>query len=51
MKIFIDSADINEISELCETNLINGVTTNPSLINVNLKYKYIGGRTYAVSHK
>ena len=32
MKIFIDSADINEISELCETNLINGVTTNPSLI-------------------
>ena len=32
MKIFIDSADINEISELCETNLIDGVTTNPSLI-------------------
>lgn len=32
MKIFIDSADINEIRELCDTNLINGVTTNPSLI-------------------
>ena len=30
MKIFIDSADVNEIRELCETNLINGVTRNPS---------------------
>ena len=32
MKIFIDSADVSEIRELCDTNLINGVTTNPSLI-------------------
>ena len=32
MKIFIDSADINEIKSLNETGLIDGVTTNPSLI-------------------
>ena len=32
MKFFIDSADIAEIMELAETGLIDGVTTNPSLI-------------------
>ncbi len=32
MKFFIDSADIAEIIELNETGLIDGVTTNPSLI-------------------
>ena len=32
MKIFIDSADIREIEELSGTGLIDGVTTNPSLI-------------------
>jgi transaldolase len=32
MKFFIDSADINEIAEINETGLIDGVTTNPSLI-------------------
>ena len=32
MKIFIDSADINEINSLNDTGLIDGVTTNPSLI-------------------
>ncbi len=32
MKFFIDSADIAEIIELAETGLIDGVTTNPSLI-------------------
>ena len=32
MKIFLDSADIDEIKELCKTNFIDGVTTNPSLI-------------------
>ena len=32
MKFFIDSADIAEIIELTETGLIDGVTTNPSLI-------------------
>ncbi len=32
MKFFVDSADINEISELMGTGLIDGVTTNPSLI-------------------
>ena len=32
MKFFIDSADINEIRDLAATGLVDGVTTNPSLI-------------------
>ncbi len=32
MKIFIDSADLEEIRELIKNDLIDGVTTNPSLI-------------------
>ncbi len=32
MKFFIDTADIDEIRELAKTGLIDGVTTNPSLI-------------------
>lgn len=32
MKFFIDTADINEISELISTGLVDGITTNPSLI-------------------
>lgn len=31
MKIFIDSADIKEIEESLELNIIDGITTNPSL--------------------
>lgn len=32
MKFFVDTANIDEISELAATGLIDGVTTNPSLI-------------------
>lgn len=32
MKFFVDTADINEIQDLNETGLLDGVTTNPSLI-------------------
>ena len=32
MKIFIDSADIDEISVVKETGILSGVTTNPILI-------------------
>ena len=32
MKFFVDSADIQEISDLAETGLVDGVTTNPSLV-------------------
>ncbi len=32
MKFFVDTADIHEIEELAATGLIDGVTTNPSLI-------------------
>jgi len=31
MQIFIDSAEINDVKRAAETNLCNGVTTNPSL--------------------
>jgi transaldolase len=33
MKFFIDTADVKEIRELASTGLIDGVTTNPSLIS------------------
>ena len=32
MKIFLDSADIGEITTLFDTGFVDGVTTNPSLI-------------------
>ena len=32
MKFFIDSANITEIEELIESNMVDGVTTNPTLI-------------------
>ncbi len=32
MKIFLDTADFNAISERYETGLIDGVTTNPTLV-------------------
>ena len=32
MKFFIDTADVKEIRELSATGLLDGVTTNPSLI-------------------
>ena len=32
MKFFIDSADADEVREACDWGLVDGVTTNPSLI-------------------
>jgi transaldolase len=32
MKFFVDTADVKEIKELAEMGLLDGVTTNPSLI-------------------
>jgi transaldolase len=32
MKFFVDTADVNEIRELATTGLLDGVTTNPSLV-------------------
>lgn len=32
MKFFVDSADIDAIKELADTGMVDGVTTNPSLI-------------------
>src|SRR3546814_9253896 len=33
MKFFVDTADTNEIRDLAATGLLDGVTTNPSLIH------------------
>jgi transaldolase len=33
VKFFVDTADIDDIRELAETGLLDGVTTNPSLIH------------------
>ncbi len=33
MKFFADTADISEIRDLAETGLLDGVTTNPTLVN------------------
>ena len=32
MKLFIDSAEISEIESAAKTGLVDGVTTNPSLV-------------------
>ena len=32
MKFFLDTAEISEIKALADTGLVDGVTTNPSLI-------------------
>ena len=32
MKFFVDTAEISEIRDLAATGLLDGVTTNPSLI-------------------
>ena len=32
MKFFADTADVGEITDLAATGLLDGVTTNPSLI-------------------
>lgn len=32
MKFFVDTAEVSEIRELAETGLLDGVTTNPSLV-------------------
>jgi transaldolase len=32
MKFFVDTADINDIRELADAGLVDGVTTNPSLV-------------------
>ena len=37
MKLFIDSADIEEISEINEYGILDGVTTNPSLIKKSVE--------------
>lgn len=47
MKIFIDSADIDEIKEAYKLGIIDGITTNPSLIKkASKKHKVKDMKTY-----
>tara|TARA_Y100000034_G_scaffold136421_1_gene212788 strand:+ start:2176 stop:2949 length:774 start_codon:yes stop_codon:yes gene_type:complete len=47
MKIFIDSADIDEIKDAYSMGIVDGVTTNPSLIKKAVaKYKTKDMKTY-----
>jgi len=39
MKIFLDSADIDDISQALKTGLLDGITTNPSLLSKALKQR------------
>ena len=46
MKIFLDSADIDEITALIDTGFVDGITTNPSLIaksghNIPVSYTHL----------
>ncbi|MEM2737350.1 MAG: transaldolase family protein, partial [Thermoproteota archaeon] len=42
MKIFIDTADIDEIREACSWGVVDGATTNPTLIKQAVEKR--GGR-------
>lgn len=42
MKFFVDTADINEIKDLASTGLLDGVTTNPSLVAKSGHKNFIG---------
>jgi transaldolase len=45
MKIFIDTADINEIRKAKEMGILDGVTTNPSLVSkIGLPYREVLGQ-------
>ena len=45
MKIFIDSANLSELQECIETGLVDGVTTNPTLIHQSgMKPEYVYDR-------
>ena len=37
MKFFVDTAEIDQIRELADTGLVDGVTTNPSLIHKSVR--------------
>ncbi|HHH77631.1 MAG TPA: transaldolase, partial [Thermoplasmatales archaeon] len=44
MKIFIDTADIDEIKEAYSWGIVDGVTTNPSLIKKAVDKLKAGGK-------
>ncbi len=33
MKIFLDTANVDEIKKMCELGIVDGVTTNPTLVS------------------
>src|ERR1043165_8705153 len=47
MKFFADTAEISEIRELADTGLLDGVTTNPSLVQKSGRDFLEGGKEIA----
>ena len=41
-KLFIDTANLHDISSACKRGIISGVTTNPSLMSKERKGDYVG---------
>jgi transaldolase len=51
MKFFVDTADINEIRDLADTGLLDGVTTNPSLVaKTGAKFLDLVGEICGIVH-
>ena len=49
MKIFVDTADLNEIRELASWGIIDGVTTNPTLVaKTGLSFNEIIGEIFEI---
>lgn len=48
MKIFIDSADINEIKQAYSWGIIDGITTNPSLIKKAVELELKKGKKFSL---
>lgn len=45
MKIFVDTAELEEIKEACASGILGGVTTNPSLIKIAVQKRKDRGET------
>lgn len=45
MKIFVDTAELEEIKEACASGILDGVTTNPSLIKISVQKRKQRGET------
>jgi len=49
MKIFVDTAKLNEIKEACSWGIVDGVTTNPSLIKKAVDEEKLQGKNINIA--